>query len=125
MPKLATGLMVTVAGGRHVLPALALPNANDRVMVRLKRCTAITPLLWPNAATRVTITVEESSDGGQTWQFFLGATAVGGVVRNRDGIESTETTLSGMVPPGLNRKVRAFFDVENGPLVTEVDVEAT
>lgn len=125
MPKLADGMLVSISSGRQELPILTVPDANDSVTIRLKRATSLEPLNWSNRSTTISLTVDASYDGGATWEFFVGATAEGGVHVTRTGVELEETTLSGTLRRGSGRRLRATLEVANGPLATRTTIEAT
>lgn len=123
MPRLVNGLVISLPSGRQTIAPQTVPSTVRRLIFRLARCTTASPLRWPSADTKVTITVELSTDGGATWELFVGGTAEGGIRVRRDGNESLETTLARTLPAGSGFRVRVHLDVENGPLVTEASLD--
>ena len=75
MPKLASGLLVSLPSGKQEYGPLPIPDQLDRITVRLKRCTTVDPLKWPNQSTKVDMRVNVSYDGGATYEFVAGAGA--------------------------------------------------
>ena|SRR3990167_7604324 len=124
MPKLIQGQVITIAAGRHQYPDFDVPDANDRITITLKRCTSATPSHWPNAITTLNLMIEVSFDGGATWQDFLGFGAEGGIFTKRDGTQAADSSATAVLPQGTGRKLRFRMDVANGPLVSQVDLEA-
>jgi len=123
MPKLANGLLVSIASGTQVLGPFNVPNNVNQFVLRLSRCTSLDPLIWPNESTGITVTVLASYDGGATYVEVGGFTASGGVLIAPDGAELAFTTMWTDLVDGSNRKVKAELGVTNGPLVTNATLE--
>jgi len=56
--------------------------------LQLARCTAGSPLIWPDASQHIHVTVWYSVDGGTSWLCAGGFGAFGGVHKRRDGSEA-------------------------------------
>ena len=86
--------------------------------------TATAPAMWTNPLTAIRVVVEVSTDGGATWTFIAGLTAIGGVHLLKDGTESPATILFCRLQAGSNRTVRCVVSVANGPFVSNLTLEA-
>ena len=129
MPKIRELAMTDYADGVHIIHR-RLTNGLDGFVVSIPRCTSAQPSIWPNASTKIHISVELGygssdvifpSDGGGAE-----ATAEGGILVNR-GEEVPETTLSLVMPvnpKGIPIWARIIITVTGGPIRTAVDVAA-
>jgi hypothetical protein len=95
--------------------------AGRSFLVRLARCTASTPTLWPASSTRLRAAFWLSADGGATWSDAGGIEAAGGVHVTRGGTELAETTYLCPIPANTNR-VRATISV-NATLSSRLTLE--
>ena len=110
------------SGSQTYGPAL-IPNNLTQVIFKLARNTTATPLFWPLTETTLSLDFEVSFNAGQTWQPVCGATAQGGLVIGKGGVEAAETVVACPIPPGSARRCRVIVVVANGPLVSELTVE--
>lgn len=116
---------VSVPSGGRSLLVENLPDGLSVAQITLKRCTAATPTLWPNVATVLGMSAFMSFDGGVNWQHVSGfAGSPGGIYTDRLGNELAATIWRFSLHPGVNRQIRFDIDVQNGPLVSEITVEA-
>src|SRR5262245_24525695 len=112
---------VNLATGTHTFGPFTVVGGG-LVNVRLARCTTATPSFWPNVATGVALSVENSPDSGATWLGMAGFTSNGGILIGRGGAEVPETTMRCPLPPSATR-LRAIIVVTSGPLVSQVTLE--
>lgn len=92
------------------------PAGATVVAFEIARCTSAEPNIWPNEATVFAARLEESLDGGATWDRAIGFSASGGIVLDKSGAEATVSSLSAALRAGSNRKLRATVTITNGPL---------
>jgi hypothetical protein len=114
---------VNVPSGVRQLTAENVPDALKRLVFQLKRATTTTPSFWPNAATLLNITAFISIDGGPFNQCAKVIGAPGGILIE-DGAEQPVWWWHFTLWPGVNRQVRFDVEVVNGPLVSELTLEA-
>lgn len=68
---------------------------------------------WPAAGEVLRVTVEESQNGGGTWEFSAGTDFTGGLWRNRAGQTiSTATWVTTPMYRGANCRIRVTIDVK-------------
>jgi hypothetical protein len=124
MARLVNGQLVTVASGTQSVGPVRVSNDTiHRVTLRLKRCTALSPLTWPNETTVVSVQVFVSYDNGANYEPAAGFSAIGGVVMDHDGNEAIENALAFTMRPVPQRFLRVDVQVQDGPLVTNVTLE--
>lgn len=116
---------VNVATGSQDLGPVNLPDGLSTLTIRIARCTTPTPTIWPDVATSISVGLFVSVDNGANWIASGSLTSTGGIVV-RLGVESPETVMDvSPLPVGNGRQVKATVAVQNGPLVSNVTVEAT
>ena len=114
--------------GSHDYGPFSVPDGATGATLRLARCTTATPTFWPNASTAVDAKVWLSFDGGTTYPTqLIHVTSAGGIIVHPDtGSEVTETGVSvSNVKLGTGRKVKATFNVTNGPWVSQATLEVS
>lgn len=114
---------VALPTGLQQLPERNVPNALERVTMRLKRCTTATPTFWPNASTVLHAEAWLSIDNAPFVRISALRGAAGGILLD-DGVEQPEWYWFFTIWPGANRRIRFDIEVENGPLVSEFSLEA-
>jgi hypothetical protein len=109
--------------GSYPFGPWAFTQGLDGFDIRLGRCTAATPLLWPLTTTRVRIDMQFSYDGGETFT-EIGANSWegGGGVVSKNGVDIAETSVSWNFAPNEPTHAKATVTVINGPVRTYVDV---
>jgi hypothetical protein len=124
MSILVNNQAVNIATGSQDLGPVTLPNGLTSLKITIKRCTTATPTIWPNAATTIKASLFVSVDGGVNWIASGSLTSAGGIyVRN--GVEVPNTILEVVpIPTGTSRQIKATITVANGPLVSNVTIEA-
>lgn len=116
---------ISLASGTQTFGPINVPDAMSNLFIKLARCTTATPTFWPNVATQVTARILVSYDGGLTFPILvIGFAASGGIYVPRTGIEAPFSIARGNDAPRVGRKIRAEIEVTNGPLVSQVTVEA-
>ena len=110
--------------GTRVFGPVNVPNALQEIRVSIDRCTTATPTLWPSPDTWLDFFIEVSLDGGATWLRTVGATAPGGIVMGKGGVEAPATFIGCSLPEGTGRRARATATVTGGPLDSRITVEA-
>lgn len=111
--------------GVHQIPVRALPSGLAGMDMRIGRCTALTPDLWSDPATIVTINMLFSYDGGVAYpdsQRF--GPQPGGVITTRDG-ELAEEVFGWRFVDQAGRSpthMKGTITVENGPIKSYLDV---
>jgi hypothetical protein len=107
-----------IGAGPFTKPALL-----NGFKIIIERCTELTPSVWANPDTVLTIWWDCSYDNGNTWQEQGTAQNHGGILVNREGIEVPNWEIKfEFDPPPTTVKLRVF--IENGPLVTGVIIDA-
>lgn len=101
-----------------------IPNGLTAITVQLARMTAATPTLWTNPATTLNMNLSLSLDGGQSFNFYSGFSAQGGAFIGKGGIEIPYSSMTFNLPAGASRRAQVEIIVENGPLVSNVAIEA-
>lgn len=101
--------------GTQTSSAVAVDDAATMLTFSIQRCTTATPTIWPNSSTTLSINVEQSNDGGSTWQPNCSFTSAGGIVSVK-GVEQSTSYLQTNLFPGTNRKLRATATIAGGPL---------
>ena len=103
--------------GKYEIVERDIPLGADYIEISLSREG------WTLSATAVEASVDLSLDGGRTWiSPYLGFTAEGGVVRNKDLVEALHSAASRELPEprNPNRKLRASVQI-NITLRTNLD----
>lgn len=121
---LIDALPVSIASGTQSFGPTSFPDGDERVVMRLKRFTTLTPLFWLDAATQLTGEVDISYDSGTSWQHVCTFTSAGGLFVGPGGVEATEMFVVCDILRQPNRQVRGRITVTNGPLVSELTVES-
>ena len=93
-----------------------LPAWATQIAVELRRCTAATPLVWPDPLTFVAIDLEDSLDGGAMWTPAGGWGAYGGIHVRRDGSQAVISRAAWPCRGGA--LLRATVTITNGPCRT-------
>jgi hypothetical protein len=119
-----TNQPVSIPTGLSAFGPTTVSDSLSNVTARLKRCTAATPTFWCNEATAVRMKLFVSTDGGSSYVQSCGFGASGGTLTNRQGQEIPESWVLCQLPAGTSRRLRAEVAVENGPLVSELTLEA-
>lgn len=109
------------SGSRQFGP-WAFPNGLDGFDIRIGRCTTATPTIWPNASTRVSLVMEFSFDGGETYPHVETWTPQGGGIVSKNGVELAEESAGWRYSPNQPTHAKATVTVTNGPIRTYVDV---
>ena len=125
MAVLVVPVPVSILSGRQEFGPVVVPDALRRLTVRLKRFTTLTPTFWTDPATTVSGELFISYDDGLTYVSLCGMTSQGGLSSDHDGSEGTETTFSYTMPDKPARRVKLCVRVTNGPLVSQMTMEAT
>lgn len=101
----------------------ATPNGLDGFDIRIGRCTSADPTIWPNATTVVTIDLQVSFDGGDTFS-PLGANraVLAGGIESQRGVEIAESIVSWRFSPDEPTHLKLQVKVEGGPIKTYMDV---
>jgi hypothetical protein len=113
----------TYPDGTYVFGPIATPNGLAGFDVRIGRNTAATPTLWLLGSTLVTLDLQFSYDGGNTYT-ALGANSWsqgGGVILQR-GIEAPESVLSWKFSPTEPDHLKGQIVISGGPITTYLDV---
>jgi len=114
--------------GSHDYGPANVPQGATTYVLRLARNTTNTPTFWPNAATQVQATIFLSTDGGVTFPVIAGSmTAVGGTLIGPSGQQLAESSFTATVPvpAAAGLRAKATVIVTNGPLISQVTVEAS
>jgi hypothetical protein len=114
---------VVIPSGSFSIPAENVPDTLTSVRFSLKRCTTATPTFWPNIATVLNAEAWLSIDGAafRMCGFVLGAP---GGIEVENSIEQPLWWWGFSLFPGVNRQARFEVSVVNGPLVSELTLEA-
>jgi hypothetical protein len=108
--------------GEHNLPQRSVPDSATELYFEFARCTDATPTIWPNAATRLQMDFEGSTDG-VNWTPAGGFGAVGGIITRIGGAQIALTTVRVPLPAMTGRLLRATVTITNGPLRTQGAME--
>lgn len=121
MTRVLTVPLNNYTGGSY--GPIVIPDNVSRFKVALARNTTATPLLWPDPATVVHVTVELSLDGVQ-WNQIFGWGVSGGLETRPDATEIAESGASGgPLPSGVNRQIRGQVTVTGPALRSELRAE--
>lgn len=110
------------AGSRGFGP-VPLPDGVTRLTARVARCTAATPTVWPDASSTLSIELEASFDGGQTWVSGGAFSAMGGIHVRHDGTQAAESSATWEYPQASGRMLRGQVVVTGANARTTVIVE--
>lgn len=123
MKRLLT-LPVSLQTGSTPIETIALGATFPRVRVALSRCTSATPSLWPSKETVAAMALEVSYDGGETWHGGGAYSGDAGSVRlGKSGAELPSSGAT-FLYPSVPTHLRGSITVENGPLESELLIEA-
>jgi len=114
---------VNIPNGVREFTAENVPDSLTRLLFQLRRATTATPSFWPDPATLLSVTAFISIDGGPFMQCAKVTGAPGGVQMER-GVEQPVWWWYFSLWPGVNRQVRFEVEVVNGPLASELTLEA-
>ena len=115
MPVLVPRLQINT-NSAHVMGTVALPDDATSVTLELERAVASDPTKWADETTAVSVRLEISLDGGQSWQSAGGFTANGGAPRlNWRDEEVTVSSARFWLAPGISRQLRGTITKTNGP----------
>lgn len=101
------------------------PNGLAGFLIGIARCTTPDQTIWPNASSKIRITVENSYDGGLTFPANGGGCAfssTGGIETDKEGTELNLSTFSCRFSPIEPNAVRITVTIINGPIRTYADV---
>ena len=96
---------------------VSIPNNLEQLDLRIPRATTAQPTRWADPATKVTVSVEISLDGGAIWRPWFAFTAEGGIVKTP---QNTDAEYSGWALPilsGTGRQARGSVSC-TGPALT-------
>lgn len=122
MPTLAA-IPLNLPTGLTELGPFNVPNNLTTMRVELGFNTPSTPTFWPNVATTLAMDITISYDGGTTYEFLAGITAIGGVHLDEGGVVPFTDLIVGPARKLPGRKLKVRCTVGNGPLVTQAKVE--
>lgn len=120
---LINALPVSIESGTNEIGPVVIPDGLQRIKLRFKRATTLTPTFWTNPVTKIDARLDVSYDGGQTFQLACAFEMYGGIRAGRNGVELSESFVQCSLQPGTSRLVKASVTVTNGPLASEVSVE--
>jgi hypothetical protein len=104
----------------------SIPDNATRISVEVARCTTADPTIWPNASTMLDLSIDLSTDGGNTFLRATSGQIAGGIQPGLHGQEATVTRISMVdIPPGTGRSVRLSAVISGGPLRTFGTIEIT
>ena len=122
---------ITLASGSIEIGPVNIPNGIHQLKLSLDRCTTVTPTVWPNPLTEISVNVFVATGGGPD-KFLAGFTAVGGILTNQTGTEAapvlTEAQMTELeinIPLAAGRKLKAAISVVNGPFVSVLNASVT
>ena len=100
-------------GTQHLGPSHP-PDTESQIVLTIDRTVAgglnsLTP------ASVLQVTVDQSSDGGTTWQFIAGTTWAGGIILLHGNPFTTVELVTGLLP-GTSRQLRATVTVTGTPI---------
>ena len=114
---------VNLPSGTRQITAENVPDALTQLRLTLKRCTSVTPTFWPNTLTLLNLAALISINGGPFVQCARVTGAPGGV-QVESSVEQPFWWWGFTLWPGVNRQIRFEIEVINGPLVSELGLEA-
>jgi hypothetical protein len=104
--------------GEQIFGPVAVPQGLLGCVIILASCTSATPTIWPNAGSRVDISLDCSYNGGQSYQlgqFKWGQG--GGIFLDKNGNERpTRVIRFDAIPPPTH--VRWTITISGGPVRT-------
>lgn len=124
MPVLINQLPINLASGSQAFGPLAITQNIVTAVVRLARATTLTPTLWADPTTTISLELDASLDGGASFQQICALTSAGGIF-SLAGVEAPETFLTCSVPRAPDRQIRGRITVTNGPLATLLTVDTS
>ena len=101
------------------------PNGLAGFLIELARCTSADLTIWPDPASQIKITVENSYDGGATFPANGGGAEFlmdGGIKLDKFGAEIPIASMSCRFSPNEPTAVRVTATIINGPIKTYGDV---
>jgi len=104
--------------GSRTSGSVSVADTDTSVEFSVQRCTSVDNTIWPNASTTLSVTVDQSNDGGATWQNVFGFTGIGGIIVDKHGAEVPRSFVSTSLNPGTSRLLRASATIAGGPLRT-------
>lgn len=109
-------------GSRSFGP-VTLPDGVSSITVSVTRCTSATPTIFSDPASKISIEIEASFDGGATWVSGGEFEALGGVHMRHDGSEGAASSATWTWPPGSGRRLRGSVTVSGSTIRTALTVE--
>lgn len=114
--------LANYAAGTRSLPSSIVPDAARAISLSIRRCTTADPTIWPLDTVSVSVMLETSVDGGQSWRPLAGYTAQGGIADNK-GVEAPESSFYVDLPQGTARRIRGTVTISGGVLRSEAFVD--
>jgi hypothetical protein len=108
--------------GTLLIPARPIPDSARELYFEFARCTNADLTIWPNAATRLQMDFEGSTDG-VNWTPAGGFGSTGGILTRLNGTQIALTTVRVPLPALTGRQIRATVTITNGPLRTQGAIE--
>ena len=102
--------LVTLPVGVRTFGPGSIPDADVSITLAIDR-TVASGLNSLTSASTLAVTVDQSNDGGTTWQNLSGASWTGGPQTDKHLNPRTQEVLLTELNPGTSRKVRATVTV--------------
>ena len=131
MPRQKTRRLVERAypNGQELFGPFAFPFGLADFSVSIGRCTSADTSVWPDENSSVTVKIETSKDGGQTYagpSIVVGPIFGGIKINPRSGLEIPETVATLSASDGADvthARGIVTFDSPSTPIKTYVDTE--
>jgi hypothetical protein len=104
--------------GTHTSGNVSVADADTSIEFSVARCTDADATVWPNAGTTLFVSVDQSNDGGASWQNVFQFTGIGGIITDKHGVQVPRAFVSTSLNPGTGRVLRATATIAGGPLRT-------
>lgn len=112
--------LANYAAQTYTLPSSPIPSNATALALSIRRSTEADPTIWPSKNVKVAVSLDLSLDNGQTWTFFSGYTAEGGILKRKDGTDVEDSYVVLDLPPSAQqRRVRGSLTISGGTLRSE------
>lgn len=109
--------LVTLTVGSHDLGPASVANGDSQTVLTLDR-TVANGFNSRTSATQVTLSIQQSNDGGATWNELASADIPGGVY-TKNGVTITSSSVSVSFWPGTNRQVKGNVTVTGSSVAVQ------
>lgn len=111
--------LASYASGSTPFAAVSVADTDITLQFRLRRCTAVSPEVWPSTETFVRVDMEIDLGAGFIELLNGNVEGWGGVQKNKFGVDIEWMSVGIHLPAGTSRQVRGTMTITDGPVYSE------